>query len=98
MLNKFRKISLSNWLVAITSFYIAGSILQNILAAKAFGSAEFAITEAGTMISWLVFACMDIITEIWGKKRAIQTFIASAIGNLCFSCLALIAIAMPRYK
>ena len=95
MFSKLKNVKLSDWLVAITAFYIAGSVLQNILAVKTFGTELIAITTGGTMISWLVFACMDVITEIWGKKRAIKTFVASAIFNLIFNALCWIAIALP---
>lgn len=43
--------------------------MQNILAVKTFGNSMIAITTGGTLISWLVFACMDVVTEIWGKKE-----------------------------
>lgn len=95
MFSKLKNIKLTDWLVAITAFYIAGSVLQNILAVKTFGTELVAITTGGTIISWLVFACMDVITEIWGKKRAIKTFVASAIFNLIFNAICWIAIALP---
>lgn len=94
-MRKLKNIKLSDWLVAITAFYIAGSVLQNILAVKTFGNELFAITTGGTLISWLVFACMDVITEIWGKERAIKTFIASAIFNLLFNGICWVAILLP---
>lgn len=95
MFSKLKNVKLTDWLVAITAFYIAGSVLQNILAVKTFGTELIAITTGGTIISWLVFACMDVITEIWGKKRAIKTFVASAIFNLIFNAICWIAIALP---
>lgn len=95
MFSKLKNVKLTDWLVAITAFYIAGSVLQNILAVKTFGTELVAITTGGTIISWLVFACMDVITEIWGKKRAIKTFVASAIFNLIFNAICWIAIALP---
>ena len=54
-----------------------------------------AITTGGTLISWLVFACMDVITEIWGRKRAILTFTGGAILNLLFNLICWIAIQIP---
>lgn len=95
MLNKLKNIKLSNWIVIITACYIAGAIMQNILAVKTFGTSVIAITTGGTLISWLVFACMDVITEIWGKKRAIRTFIGGAILNLLFNLVCWIAITIP---
>lgn len=85
----------TTWLIIITAFYLAGSVMQNILATKTFGNEFIAITTGGTLISWAVFACMDIITEVWGKKRAIYTFIAGAILNLFFNLVCWIAIAIP---
>lgn len=91
----FSKIGVTNFLVFITGFYLAGSILQNIMATKGFSIAGMYITEGGTLISWLVFACMDIITEVWGKKKAIITFCASAFLNLLFTGLFWLCIAIP---
>lgn len=95
MIEKLKKIKVSDWLVIITACYIAGSIIQNILAVKTFGTSVLAITTGGTLISWLVFACMDVVTEIWGKKRAIKTFVSGAILNLLFNLVCLIAIKIP---
>lgn len=86
---------LINWLIVITAFYVTGSVLQNILAVKTFGNILFAVTTGGTLISWLVFACMDVITEVYGKKRAILTFTGSALLNICFNSVCWIAIAIP---
>lgn len=86
---------LINWLIVITAFYVTGSVLQNILAVKTFGNILFVVTTGGTLISWLVFACMDVITEVYGKKRAILTFTGSALLNICFNIVCWIAIAIP---
>ena len=86
---------LINWLIVITAFYVTGSVLQNILAVKTFGNILFAVTTGGTLISWLVFACMDVITEVYGKKRTILTFTGSALLNICFNIVCWIAIAIP---
>ncbi|MCD7782390.1 MAG: VUT family protein, partial [Firmicutes bacterium] len=73
-MSKLKHISKQSYLTAVTSFFIAGSVLQNILAVKSFGTETTAITTGGTLISWAVFASMDIITEVWGKKRAGTSF------------------------
>ncbi len=89
------KISKETYLTAVTSFFIAGSILQNILAVKSFGTETLAITTGGTLISWAVFAAMDIMTEVWGKHRAIMTFTVSAVINLAFNLVCWVAILLP---
>jgi len=92
---KMENKKLINWLIVITAFYVTGSVLQNILAVKTFGNILFAVTTGGTLISWLVFACMDVITEVYGKKRAILTFTGSALLNICFNIVCWVAIAIP---
>lgn len=95
MFTKLKNVKPTNWLIVITAFYVAGSILQNILAVKTFGTSVLAITTGGTLISWLVFACMDVITEVFGKRRAILTFVGSAILNILFNIVCWIAISIP---
>ncbi len=92
---KRRSLSVPTFFLIIVSFYMVGSVMQNILATKTFGTPELSITTGGTIISWLVFLCMDVITEIWGRKRAIQCFWISAILNLFISGIAWICIAIP---
>ena len=95
MFTKLKNVKPTNWLIVITAFYVAGSILQNVLAVKTFGTSVLAITTGGTLISWLVFACMDVITEVFGKRRAILTFVGSAILNIFFNIVCWIAISIP---
>lgn len=93
---KLSSVSTANWLIIITGLYWVGSVIINLLATKTFGAENLiSITTGGTIISWLVFMCMDIVTEVWGKKRAIKTFIASAIINLLFTALCWVCIAIP---
>lgn len=93
--DKLKSINTITWLIILTGFYLAGSVMQNILAAKSFGNEFIAITTGGTLISWMVFGCIDVITEVWGKNRAIKTFIGGALLNLFFNIICWIAIAIP---
>lgn len=95
MFTKLKNVKPTNWLIVITALYVTGSILQNILAVKTFGTSVLAITTGGTLISWLVFACMDVITEVFGKRRAILTFVGSATLNILFNIVCWIAISIP---
>ncbi|WP_300924677.1 queuosine precursor transporter [uncultured Clostridium sp.] len=94
-LKKLSNISLTSWLLIIVGFYLAGSVMQNIMAVKSFGSAAIAITTGGTLISWIVFGCIDMVTEVWGKNKAIKVFFYSALLNLFFTAFCWIAIAIP---
>ena len=92
---KHQPIKVGTWFLILVAFYMAGSVFQNVLATKTFGTEELSITTGGTIISWLVFLCMDVITEIWGRKKAIHCFLISGALNLAFSGIAWICIAIP---
>ena len=94
-MNKKIKLTFQAAIVIILSIYMMGSLAQNLLAVKTFGSPTLAIATGGTLISWIVFLAMDIITEVWGKKPAIRIFWLSAILNLVFTGIAWIAIVIP---
>lgn len=95
MIKKLKNIKLSSWILIIGAFYFTGSIIQNILAVKMFGTSTLNICDGGVIISWLVFACMDIITEVLGKKKAIRYFTIASCLNLLFTLLFLLVIAIP---
>lgn len=90
-----KKLKLSDFILIIGAFYFAGSIIQNILAVKMFGTSSLNICDGGVIISWLVFACMDIITEVLGKKTAIKYFTIASVLNLFFTLTFLLVIAIP---
>ena len=104
---KLNAIKFNSWMLLITAFYAMGSILINLMAVKTlgvydiidynthFGDAILPITTAGTLISWLVFACMDIIGEVNGKKKAIQTFWIVGIINLVLTIIAAVICFIP---
>lgn len=85
----------AKWILFIGAFYFSGTILQNILAVKMIGTPTFNFMDGGVIISWLVFACMDIITEVLGKKKAINYFTFSTILNLFFTGVYVIVILAP---
>lgn len=95
MINKIKNIKINEWLMILTCCYIAGAIMQNILAVKTFGTSQMAITTGGTLISWFVFGCLAMITEVYGKNKATKIFISAAILNLLFNIICWIAILIP---
>lgn len=108
MKNKLKNIDLNTYFIFLIVIYVCGTTLMNIWAGKTFGAGNvipsewnwttknmFPITTGGTIISWLVFACMDIITEIWGKKVAYRVIIAMAIINVVFSLIGWIVAVIP---
>lgn len=88
------KITFNKILLVITGFYLCGTIIQNLFASKTvtFGAVCF---TGGTLISWLVFACLDIITEVWGKKTATTIFTLGAVFNIFFSLVGALLDILP---
>lgn len=95
MFKKLKEVKFNTRVLIIGAFYFAGVVLQNILAVKTIGTDSVNIMDCGVLITWLVFACMDIITEVLGKKSAIKYFTIASAFNLFFTCIFLIAIALP---
>lgn len=97
---KLKSYKLSTYMLCITIFYAMGSLIINLMAIRTFGWYEgftpvLQVTTAGSLISWLVFACMDIVTEVSGKKKAIQMFWITGILNVVLTAIAAIACFIP---
>ena len=90
-----KKISFKTWVLIIGALYFVGTMLQNILAVKTVGTETVSITDCGILVSWFVFACMDIITELFGKGRAIVYFTIASVMNVITTCLFLVSMALP---
>lgn len=107
--NALKSYKFSSYMLIITIFYAMGSILINLMAIRTFGAYSFVgtfngvevykpivkVTTAGSLISWLVFACMDIVTEVNGKKKAIQMFWITGILNVVLTGIAALACLIP---
>lgn len=97
----------STYMLVLFLFYGIGSLLINLMAVKTmgwydiidydthFGKAIIPVTTAGTCISWLVFAAIDIITEVYGKKVAIKTFWIVGILNVLLTIIAALICFIP---
>lgn len=102
-----KSITYIEYLTAIIIFYAAGSLIINLMAVKTmgvydiidyqthFGEAILPITTAGTCISWLVFAALDVITEVAGNKVANKTFWTVGIINLILTIVAALICFIP---
>ena len=97
---KLAKVKFSSYMLIISLFYSAGSVMINLMAIRTFGYYDgftpiIQVTTAGSLISWLVFACMDIVTEVCGKKKAIQMFWITGIVNVIVTGVAALACLIP---
>ena len=82
-------------MVGVIAFYFLGSIMMNVLTMKTLQLGSVSIFTCGIIMTPLVFACNDILTECMGKKFALKVIMAGAGINLAWSLLCALAIALP---
>ena len=108
LFEKLRNVKASTYALILFMFYGIGSLLINLMAVKTmgyyepidfdagkFGNAIIPVTTAGTCLSWLVFAAIDIIAEVFGKKTTVKTFWIVAIINLILTIVAALIVFIP---
>ena len=93
MKNRFTKAQLI--ITGVIAFYFLGSIMMNILTMKTMQLGSVSVFTCGIIMTPLVFACNDILTECMGKKFAYKVILVGAAINLGWSLLCALAIAMP---
>jgi len=93
MLIKFNKKQLI--ILGTISFYLLGSIMMNILTMKTLQIGNVSVFTCGIIMTPLVFACNDILTECMGKKFAVRVILVGAGVNLAWSLLCAFSIALP---
>ena len=82
-------------ITGVIAFYFLGSIMMNILTMKTIQIGSISVFTCGIMLTPLVFACNDILTECMGKKFAFKVILIAAGINLAWSLLCAVAIALP---
>lgn len=82
-------------IVGVIAFYFLGSVLMNILAMKTLQIGGVSFFTFGIIMSPIVFACNDILTECMGKKFAFKTILISAGINLAWALICALGIMLP---
>lgn len=93
MKNKFTKAQLI--MTGVIAFYFLGSVMMNILTMKTLQIGRVSVFTYGIIMTPLVFACNDILTECMGKKFALKIILIGAGVNLAWSLLCALGIALP---
>ena len=100
-LTSFRTLRVATLFVGIVAIYCVIVVLYNIFEYKFF---EFGVLKdlvilgepivigmgAGTIISWISFLLMDVITEVWGKKVAVRVFTFAMFISIFTSLFGLV--------
>jgi len=82
-------------MVGVIAFYFLGSIMMNILTMKTLQIGPVSVFTCGIIMTPLVFACNDILTECMGERFAFRTILVGGAINLLWTLLCALAIALP---
>lgn len=82
-------------MLGVIAFYFLGSVMMNILTMKTLQIGKVSIFTYGIILTPLVFACNDILTECMGRKFAFTVILIGAGINLLWSGLCALGIALP---
>ena len=79
----------------VVTLFVVSVICMNILANKTILQLEWIAFDAGILISWLSFMCMDIITKHFGPKASNKISILAALINLLTCAIFYLASIIP---
>lgn len=79
----------------VVTLFVVSVISMNLLANKTIVQLEWIAFDAGILISWLSFMCMDIITKHFGPKASNKISVLAAIINLLTCVIFYIASIIP---
>lgn len=81
--------------IILISIFVGSITIASVLATKIITVFGFFV-PAGVLAYSLTFICTDVISEIWGKKRANQTVLGGFIALLFVLILVRISIVWPK--
>lgn len=79
----------------VVTLFVVSVICMNLLANKTIIQLKWLAFDAGILISWLSFMCMDIITKHFGPKASNKISILAALINLLTCAIFYIASIIP---
>ena len=80
---------------SVVTLFVVSVVCMNLLANKTLIQLEWIALDAGILISWLSFMCMDIITKHFGPKASTKISIFAALINLMTCMIFFVASLIP---
>ncbi len=80
---------------SIVTLFVVSVICMNLLANKTLLQIDWIALDAGILISWLSFMCMDVITKHFGPKASNKISLLAAIINLLTCLIFFVASIIP---
>ena len=81
--------------IILLSIFVGSITIASVLATKIINVFGLFV-PAGVLAYSLTFICTDVISEVWGKKRANQTVFGGFIALLCVLILVRISLVWPK--
>lgn len=81
-------------LTILTGLFVNFLIAMNVLGAKIIPFGPFSVSVAFLIVPWS-FLATDIVTEVYGKKKARELLIAGVISLIVFLAFIILFVALP---
>ena len=79
----------------VVTLFVVSVISMNLLANKTLLQLEWIALDAGILISWLSFMCMNVITKHFGPKASNKISVLAAVINLLTCLIFSVASLIP---
>ena len=79
----------------VMTLFVVSVISMNLLANKTLVQTPYIAIDGGSLISWLSFICMDIITKHFGPRASNRISILAALINLLTCAIFYVASIIP---
>ena len=79
----------------VMTLFVVSVVCMNLLANKTLLQLDFIALDAGILISWLSFMCMDIVTKHFGAGASNRISVLAAGINLLTCLIFFVASAIP---
>ena len=104
-MNKYRSFFKREWIeyklllrsipATVVTLFVVSVVCMNLLANKTLLSLDWIALDAGILISWLSFMCMDIITKHFGPKASNRISLLACAINLLTCLIFFVASIIP---
>ena len=79
----------------IVSLFVVSVICMNLLANKTLIQCDWIALDAGILISWLSFMCMDVVTKHFGPRASNKISVLASMINLLTCLIFFVASIIP---
>ena len=80
---------------SVATLFVVSVICMNLLANKTLLKLDWIALDAGFLISWLSFMCMDVITKHFGPKASNKISVYASVINLLTCLIFFVASIIP---